>query len=102
MDNWVMHQYHLDAYEEADGELVVSKVSYQLASKKNEKYEMDDIVAESKASVAKIDPRTPKTDPPQPRFPTNSPCDTERYTPIQVDQVDPMIIFEYFSICCWV
>ncbi|TKW04979.1 hypothetical protein SEVIR_7G146000v4 [Setaria viridis] len=86
IDNWVMHQYHLDAYEEADGELVVSKVFYQLASKKNGKSEMDDIVVESKASVAKIDHRTPKTDPPQPCFPNNSPCDTEQYTPIQVDQ----------------
>ncbi|OEL27241.1 NAC domain-containing protein 8 [Dichanthelium oligosanthes] len=85
-DNWVMHQYHLGATEdEADGELVISKVFYQLPSKKNDKSEMGDIVVESEAS-AKIDPRTPKNYPPQPRLPNNSPCDTDQYTPIQVDQ----------------
>ncbi|XP_025824944.1 SUPPRESSOR OF GAMMA RESPONSE 1-like isoform X1 [Panicum hallii] len=100
-DNWVMHQYHLGADEdEANGELVVSKVFYQLLSKKNDKSEMDDVELESEPSAAKIDPRTPnsepsaakidprtpKTDPPQPCLPSNSPCDTEQYTPIQVDQ----------------
>nr|CAB3487386.1 unnamed protein product [Digitaria exilis] len=85
-DNWVMHQYHLGADEdEEDGALVVSKISYQLPLKKNDKSEMDDIVVESETFVAKIDPRTPKTDPPQLRFPINSPC-TEQYTPIQLDQ----------------
>ncbi|CAO2035459.1 unnamed protein product [Urochloa humidicola] len=87
IDNWVMHQYHLDEYEhDASGELVVSKVFYQLASKKNDKSNMDDIVVEPEASAAKIDPRTPN--PPQPRLPNNSPCDTEQYTytPIQVNQ----------------
>ncbi|KAG2572859.1 hypothetical protein PVAP13_7KG310755 [Panicum virgatum] len=100
-DNWVMHQYHLGADEdEADGELVVSKVFYQLLSKKIDKSKMDDVEQESEPSAAKIDPRTPnsepsaskidprtpKTDPPQPHLPSNSPCDTEQYTPIQVDQ----------------
>ncbi|KAF8715085.1 hypothetical protein HU200_027637 [Digitaria exilis] len=85
-DNWVMHQYHLGADEdEEDGALVVSKISYQLPLKKNDKSEVDNIVVEPETSVAKIDPRTPKTDTPQPRFPINSPC-TEQYTPIQMDQ----------------
>lgn len=91
-DNWIMHQYHLGAYEdEADGELVISKVFYQLPAKKSDKSETDEVELESELSTAKIDPRTPMMYPPQSRLPNNSPCDTDQYTPIQMDQV-----------CCWV
>ncbi|KAL6652526.1 hypothetical protein ACP70R_011451 [Stipagrostis hirtigluma subsp. patula] len=99
---WVMHQYHLGVDEsENDGELVVSKVFYQPSSKKIDKSEMDVSVAECDAlgnsgmdasvsgydvSAVKIDPRTPKTDPPQPHRPNNSPCETEQYTPVLQDQ----------------
>ncbi|TKW04978.1 hypothetical protein SEVIR_7G145900v4 [Setaria viridis] len=86
-DNWVMHQYHLGADEdEPDGELVISKVFYQLPSKKNDKSEMGDVELESEPSAAKIDPRTPMIHPPQSCLPNNSPCDTDQYTPNQVDQ----------------
>ncbi|CAL5026872.1 unnamed protein product [Urochloa decumbens] len=85
-DNWVMHQYHLGSNkDEEDGEFVVSKLFYQL-SKKNGMPESNDIVVESEASAAKIDPTTPKIDPPQARLLNNSPCYTEQYTSIQVDQ----------------
>ncbi|KAJ1271539.1 hypothetical protein BS78_06G134800 [Paspalum vaginatum] len=88
-ENWVMYQYHLgDDKDEMDGEFVVSKVFYQFASKKNDKSETSDFIVEFAASDAKIDPRTPKTDPPQPRCLNNSPCNTEheQYDPIQMDQ----------------
>ncbi|CAL5016366.1 unnamed protein product [Urochloa decumbens] len=86
-DNWVMYQYHLGANkDEEDGEFVISKLFYQL-SKKNDMPASNDVVVESEASVAKIDPTTPKTDPPQRRPLNNSPCDTEQYIKyIQVDQ----------------
>ncbi|TVU15588.1 hypothetical protein EJB05_39118 [Eragrostis curvula] len=85
--NWVMHQYHLGVNEaEKNGQLVVSKVFYQLASKQVDKSEMDISVVEHDASI-KIDPRTPKIDPPQPRHPNNSPCETEQYnSPCLLDQ----------------
>jgi hypothetical protein len=87
---WVMHQYHLGADEaEKDGQLVVCKIFYQLASKQIGKSEMDVSVAEHDVSAVKIDPRIPKTDPPQPHRPNNSPCETEQYTcPLLLDQVN--------------
>ncbi|WVZ86127.1 hypothetical protein U9M48_032960, partial [Paspalum notatum var. saurae] len=88
-ENWVMYQYHLgEDKDEMDGEFVVSKVFYQSASKKNDKSETSDGIEEFAASASKIDPRTPKTDPPQPRRLNNSPCNTEheQHDPIQVDQ----------------
>jgi hypothetical protein len=36
---------------------------------------------------------TPMTDPPQPHRLNSSPCNTEQYTHIQVDQVNAVIIF---------
>ncbi|XP_062225924.1 SUPPRESSOR OF GAMMA RESPONSE 1-like [Phragmites australis] len=92
---WVMHQYHLGADEdEKDGELVVSKIIYQLPSKQIDKSEMDVSVLDCGASdepemdvsAVKIDPTTPKADPPQPHSPNNSPCETEQYTPILLGQ----------------
>ncbi|KAK3144471.1 hypothetical protein QOZ80_4AG0313520 [Eleusine coracana subsp. coracana] len=85
---WVMHQYHLGADEaEKDGQLVVCKIFYQSASKQIGKFEMDVSVMEHDASAVRIDPRTPKTDPPQPHLPSNSPCETEQYTsPFLLDQ----------------
>jgi hypothetical protein len=63
-----------------------------LPSKKSDNSKTD-VVIESDASVAKINPRTPMTNPPQPRRLNNSPCNTEQYTLIQEDQVNPVIIF---------
>ena len=61
-ENWAMHQYHLGVKEdETNGEFLVCKVFYQSPSKKNGKSKTD-VVVESDASVAKIDPRTPMTD----------------------------------------
>ncbi|OQU81797.1 SUPPRESSOR OF GAMMA RESPONSE 1 [Sorghum bicolor] len=85
-ENWVMHQYHLGLKEdETNGQFVVCKVFYQLPSKKSDNSKTD-VVVESVSSVAKINPRTPMTYPPQPRRLNNSPCNTEQYTPIQQDQ----------------
>ncbi|TVU42233.1 hypothetical protein EJB05_08626, partial [Eragrostis curvula] len=86
---WVMHQYHLGVDEaEKDGQCVVSKVFYQLGSKQIDKSEVDiSVVVEHDASNVKVDPRTPKIDPPQPHRPNNSPCETEQYTsPFPPDQ----------------
>jgi hypothetical protein len=92
-ENWVMHQYHLGLKEdETNGQFVVCKVFYQLPSKKSDNSKTD-VVVESVSSVAKINPRTPMTYPPQPRRLNNSPCNTEQYTPIQQDQVNLVIIF---------
>jgi hypothetical protein len=87
---WVMHQYHLGADEaEKDEQLVVCKKFYQLASKQFDKSEMDISVAQHDASAVKIDPITPKTDPPQPHRPNNSACETEQYaSPFLLDQVN--------------
>ncbi|CAL5016368.1 unnamed protein product [Urochloa decumbens] len=83
-NNWVMHQYHLGSDEnEKNGEFVVSKIFYQMPSKKNSKSETCDVVLESDAQ---IDPKTLKADPHQPLHPNNGSCVTEQHTPLQVDQ----------------
>ncbi|CAN6268248.1 unnamed protein product [Urochloa humidicola] len=80
-NNWVMHQYHLGLDEnEMNGEFVVSKIFYQMPSKKNGKSETCAVVLESDAQ---IDPKTLKVDPHQHN---NGSCLTEQYTPVQVDQ----------------
>ncbi|KAL5675721.1 hypothetical protein ACJX0J_011852, partial [Zea mays] len=85
-ENWVMHQYHLGVNEdESNGEFVVCKVFYQSPLKKNGKSKTD-VVVESDASVAKINPRTPMTDPPQRRRLNNSSCNTGQHTPTQGEE----------------
>ncbi|XP_020111355.1 SUPPRESSOR OF GAMMA RESPONSE 1 isoform X1 [Ananas comosus] len=65
--NWVMHQYHLGAEEdEKDGELVVSKIFYQLHTKQTERLDMDSVEEESNVFALRVSPRTPKTNTPQP------------------------------------
>lgn len=86
--NWVMHQYHLGAEEdEKDGELVVSKISYQLHGKQIDKFETGNADEESDAFAARVGPKTPKSNTPQPCRLKNSPCETENYDPILEDQV---------------
>uniref|UniRef100_A0A0D9W688 NAC domain-containing protein n=1 Tax=Leersia perrieri TaxID=77586 RepID=A0A0D9W688_9ORYZ len=85
--NWVIHQYSLGLEDEKDGELVVSKVFYQLSSKQTCTPEMDSVTEEaSDALTIKSDPITTITNPPQPRRPMNSPCDTEQNGTISHDQ----------------
>ncbi|KAF0935876.1 hypothetical protein E2562_036517 [Oryza meyeriana var. granulata] len=85
--NWVMHQYHLGAEEdEKDGELVVSKISYQLHGKQIGKSETDNADEASDAFAARVGPKTPKTNTPQPCRLNNSPCETENYVPVMEDQ----------------
>ncbi|KAL5208049.1 hypothetical protein ABZP36_032484 [Zizania latifolia] len=81
--NWVMHQYHLGEEEdEKDGELVVSKISYQFHGKQTDKSETENVDEESDAFATKIGPKTPKTNTPQRCRLNNSPCETEHYVPI--------------------
>jgi hypothetical protein len=54
-------------------------IAYQLPSKKYGKSETCDLLVESDASAAKIDPRTLRADPPQPSHPNNSSCLTEQH-----------------------
>nr|CAE05864.3 OSJNBa0044K18.6 [Oryza sativa Japonica Group] len=86
--NWVMHQYNLGVEEGGeDGELVVSKVFYQLSSKQTGTPEMDSVTEEaSDALTIRSDPITPITNPPLPRCLMNSPCDTEQNGTISHDQ----------------
>jgi hypothetical protein len=85
---WVMHQYHLGKDEdEKDGELVVSKVFYQLPAKHMENAETETGDEELDAFAAGIGPKTPKTNTPQPRRTNNSPCDTEQNASSLLDQV---------------
>nr|APZ76780.1 NAC2 transcription factor [Bambusa emeiensis] len=79
--NWVMHQYHLgEEEEENDGELVVSKIFYQLQTKQMDKSKTETADEESDAFAASIGPKTPKTS--QPCRPKNSPCETEQNAPV--------------------
>ncbi|KAF0913055.1 hypothetical protein E2562_020215 [Oryza meyeriana var. granulata] len=85
--NWVMHQYNLGVEEdEKDGELVVSKVFCQLSSKQTGTPEMDSVNEASDALTIRSDPKTPRTNTPQPRRPMNSPCDTEQNATVSHDQ----------------
>ena len=84
---WVMHQYHLGEEEdEKDGELVVSKVFYQLPKHMgNAETEIGD--EEPDVFAAGIGPKTPNTNTPQLRRAKNSPCETEQNSYILLDQV---------------
>lgn len=85
--NWVMHQYHLsEEEEENDGELVVSKIFYQLQTKQMDKPETETADEECDAFAARIGPKTPKTNTPQPCRPKNSSCETEQNALILQDQ----------------
>ncbi|KAJ4756341.1 NAC domain-containing protein 8 [Rhynchospora pubera] len=67
--NWVMHQYHLGTEEEEkDGQMVVSKIFYQLG-KRREKFELESVEDEDGDTVvhpATMGPKTPMTNAPQP------------------------------------
>ncbi|XP_072957511.1 SUPPRESSOR OF GAMMA RESPONSE 1 isoform X1 [Typha angustifolia] len=68
--NWVMHQYHLGTEEdEKDGELVVSKIFYQLQTKPTDMFDMDPGNAETDMFAVRIGPTTPKTNTPEPPRP---------------------------------
>jgi hypothetical protein len=76
-DNWVMHEYHLGEEEaKKDGELVVSKILYQLANKSTQISKTKTVMNDAPASV--INPKTPKIVTPQPHHLKNSPCETEQ------------------------
>lgn len=69
--NWVMHQYHLgtkDEEEEKDGQMVVSKIFYQLGKEK-EKFESESVEGEDDnitVHATTVSPRTPMPKAPQP------------------------------------
>ncbi|RLN07001.1 NAC domain-containing protein 73-like [Panicum miliaceum] len=84
--HWVMHQYHLGEEEdEKDGDLVVSRIFYQMPNKSTEVSETETAYDEPDASASVIGPKTPKTNIPQPRHPDNSPCETEQNASILQD-----------------
>ncbi|XP_062222884.1 NAC domain-containing protein 73-like [Phragmites australis] len=84
---WVMHQYHLGEEEdEKDGELVVSKIFYQLPTKHMENSETETADEEPDAFASGIGPKTPKTNTPQLRRPNNSPFETEQNASIPQDE----------------
>ncbi|XP_072072752.1 SUPPRESSOR OF GAMMA RESPONSE 1 isoform X1 [Arachis hypogaea] len=59
--NWVMHQYHLGTEEdEKEGEYVISKVFYK------EDQDIPEAAESKNATVAKVDPVTPKSTTPEP------------------------------------
>ena len=86
--DWVMHQYHLGVEEkEKVGELVVSKILYQLKTKQADKPEMEIGNEESDAFTSRVSPKTPKTKTPQPCRPNNIPGKAEQNDTILQDQV---------------
>uniref|UniRef100_A0A0E0EBJ2 Uncharacterized protein n=1 Tax=Oryza meridionalis TaxID=40149 RepID=A0A0E0EBJ2_9ORYZ len=70
---------------EKDGELVVSKISYQLHGKQINKFETENADEESDAFPAWVGPKTPKINTPEPCH-FNSLCETENYVSILDDQ----------------
>jgi hypothetical protein len=85
-DNWVMRECHLGEEEaKKDGELVVSKIFYQLANKSMQISETETVMNDAPASV--ISPKTPKIVTPHPHHLKNSPCETEQSDFILQDQV---------------
>ncbi|KQJ83161.1 SUPPRESSOR OF GAMMA RESPONSE 1 [Brachypodium distachyon] len=77
--NWTMHQYHLGVEEdEKHGELVVSKIFWQLRSNKTRKSQIYVVDEEYDSVAGEIDPTTPMTNPPQPRRLNSSPSKTEQ------------------------
>ncbi|CAN6252158.1 unnamed protein product [Urochloa humidicola] len=86
--HWVMHQYHLGEKEdEKDGELVVSKIFYQMPNKSMEVPETETAYDEPGTSASVIGPKTPKPNAPQPRHTNNSPCETQQNVSILQDQL---------------
>nr|AFK39167.1 unknown [Medicago truncatula] len=84
--NWVMHQYHLGTEEdEKDGEFVISKVFYQQQQVKLGDKDEQDIPEAIEATIAKVDPVTPKSVTPEPPY-------TERlYSDVDLGQDTPAI-----------
>ncbi|CAM0904179.1 unnamed protein product [Alopecurus aequalis] len=77
--NWTMHECHLGVEEgEEHGELVVSRVFWQVRSNNTGKSEMHAADEESGSFAVKMDPTTPNTYPPQPRRLSGSPFETEQ------------------------
>ncbi|OMO69266.1 hypothetical protein COLO4_29168 [Corchorus olitorius] len=75
--NWVMHQYHLGAYEEEqDGGYVVSKITYQ-PQKQADKNDGSTLIEEPENLTLQTSPRTPKTTPPNPPRPCKSMTDDD-------------------------
>ncbi|XP_073040970.1 SUPPRESSOR OF GAMMA RESPONSE 1-like [Primulina eburnea] len=70
--NWVMHQYHLGANEDEQGEYVVSIIFYQ-PQKETEYNETPIVKEESDLGLAKAIPKTPKMSTPDPPGPQNTP-----------------------------
>ncbi|CAL4886941.1 unnamed protein product [Urochloa decumbens] len=86
--HWVMHQYHLGEEEdEKDGELVVSKIFFQMPNKSMEVSETLTAYDEPGASASVIGPKTPKPNAPQLRHSNNSPCETEQNVSILQDKL---------------
>uniref|UniRef100_A0A1D1XE08 NAC domain-containing protein 8 n=1 Tax=Anthurium amnicola TaxID=1678845 RepID=A0A1D1XE08_9ARAE len=78
--NWVMHQYHLGTEEdERPGELVVSKIFFQLKAKQAEKLDKDPANVDAEVLMAGVSPRTPKT---------NAPCPPRSVKNCQFDEGD--------------
>lgn len=76
---WTMHQYHLGVdQDEKQEELVVSKVFYQVQSKKAGQSLMCGVSEESDSFAGENDPKTPMTYPPQPHRPNGSSSGTEQ------------------------
>ncbi|KAJ1271531.1 hypothetical protein BS78_06G134500 [Paspalum vaginatum] len=83
-DNWVMHQYHIGSHEdETTAEFVISKVFYQVASKKNGKSMIDEAHIDPDVE---INPTTSKTNTPQLHHLNNDSSITQIHTPPQVDK----------------
>ncbi|XP_008812203.2 SUPPRESSOR OF GAMMA RESPONSE 1-like [Phoenix dactylifera] len=79
--NWVMHQYHIGTdKDEEDGELVVSKIFFQQQAKQIDNSGIDQVNEEPDMFAARVSPRTPKTNTPQPPWSKkNSLLDTDEH-----------------------
>lgn len=82
--NWVMHQYHLGTEEdEKDGEYVISKIFYQQQQVKLTDKTEQDFPEGTDATIAKVDPVTPKSvtpDPPRPERRQSDPSPVQKTT----------------------
>uniref|UniRef100_A0ACD5URJ9 Uncharacterized protein n=1 Tax=Avena sativa TaxID=4498 RepID=A0ACD5URJ9_AVESA len=77
--NWTLHQFHLGAKkDEKHGELVVSRVFWQVKSNNTGKSQMHVADVESGSCDAEIDPKTPNMYPKQPRRLSGSPFETDQ------------------------
>uniref|UniRef100_A0ACD5URN7 Uncharacterized protein n=1 Tax=Avena sativa TaxID=4498 RepID=A0ACD5URN7_AVESA len=78
--NWTLHQCHLGAEkDEKHGELVVSRVFWQVKSNNTGTSPMHVADVESGSPALNIDPTTPNMYPPQPCRLSGSPLEAEQY-----------------------